>query len=138
MVESAAEHYPPGIYNPPANTSAPQSLLFASAPGSTITSQAPTSSSTPTPIPNSNSNSGNAGGSINLRAGGYELSVGGAAGSGLYRTTPDNAGVGATFEIPKMDVVAGGIMDGAGRLWGNVRQKVEERVSRTGTPQGGR
>jgi len=27
-----------------------------------------------------------------------------------------------------------GIRDGAGRLWGNVRQRVEERVSRSETP----
>ena len=72
---------------------------------------------------------------LNLRAGGYEISVGGAAGSGLYRSSQGD--VGATFQLPPgATQVAEGIRDGAGRLWGNVRQKVEERVSRTGTPLG--
>ncbi|WVQ77964.1 hypothetical protein IAT38_000045 [Cryptococcus sp. DSM 104549] len=121
MVESAAEHFPQGIYAPPSST-APSSLL-------------PSLSTTPVPPPTStqaypasSSGAGNSG--VSLRAGGYELSVGGAAGSGLYRTGGE-----AGFEMPKIDQVAGGIRDGAGRLWGNVRQRVE-RVSRSGTPQG--
>ena len=69
------------------------------------------------------------------RAGGYELSVGGAAGSGLYRANPNE--VGASFQVPpQAQYVAEGIRDGAGRLWGNVRQRYEERVSRSATPQG--
>ncbi|WWC85327.1 uncharacterized protein L201_000190 [Kwoniella dendrophila CBS 6074] len=121
MVESCAAHFPDSINAPPAGQQPSSSLLSAS------------STSTATPIPSSNAPSG-----INIRAGGYELSVGGAAGSGLYRTNQE-AGANAQFELPKMDAVAGvagGIRDGAGRLWGNVRQKVEERVSRGGTPQG--
>ena len=110
MVESAAENFDPSIYGP------------------LITSAPPTSTSTSTPAPPVN------GPSINLRAGGYELSVGGAGGSGLYRTGTGEAG--ASFQIGQMPQVAEGLRDGAGRLWGNVRQRVEERVSRTGTPQG--
>ncbi|KIR53298.1 hypothetical protein I315_04335 [Cryptococcus gattii Ru294] len=111
MVEAAAEHFPQDIWQPPAGLSA-------------ATSTVPSASATPAP-----STSG-----VSLRAGGYELSVGGTAGSGLYRSNPSE--VGASFEIPKIDQVAGGIRDGAGRLWGNVKQRVEERVSRGGTPQG--
>ncbi|OXH17086.1 hypothetical protein J010_00996 [Cryptococcus neoformans] len=111
MVEAAAEHFPQDIWQPPAGLSA-------------ATSTVPSTSVTPGP-----STSG-----VSLRAGGYELSVGGTAGSGLYRSNPGE--VGASFEIPKIDQVAGGIRDGAGRLWGNMKQRVEERVSRGGTPQG--
>ncbi|OWZ52028.1 hypothetical protein C351_03663 [Cryptococcus neoformans c8] len=111
MVEAAAEHFPQDIWQPPVGLSA-------------ATSTVPSTSVTPGP-----STSG-----VSLRAGGYELSVGGTAGSGLYRSNPGE--VGASFEIPKIDQVAGGIRDGAGRLWGNMKQRVEERVSRGGTPQG--
>lgn len=111
MVEAAAEHFPQDIWQPPMGLSA-------------TTSTVPSNSVTPGP-----STSG-----VSLRAGGYELSVGGTAGSGLYRSSPGE--VGASFEIPKIDQVAGGIRDGAGRLWGNMKQRVEERVSRGGTPQG--
>ncbi|OWZ59267.1 hypothetical protein C356_01026 [Cryptococcus neoformans c45] len=111
MVEAAAEHFPQDIWQPPVGLSA-------------ATSTVPSTSVTPGP-----STSG-----VSLRAGGYELSVGGTAGSGLYRSNPSE--VGASFEIPKIDQVAGGIRDGAGRLWGNMKQRVEERVSRGGTPQG--
>lgn len=111
MVEAAAEHFPQDIWQPPMGLSA-------------TTSTVPSNSVTPGP-----STSG-----VSLRAGGYELSVGGTAGSGLYRSNPGE--VGASFEIPKIDQVAGGIRDGAGRLWGNMKQRVEERVSRGGTPQG--
>ncbi|WWD15774.1 hypothetical protein CI109_100197 [Kwoniella shandongensis] len=128
MVSSAAENYPTSIYAPPSNT-APSTLLSNA---STSALPTPLPSTSTTPIPPSSASAGG----INLRAGGYELSVGGAAGSGLYRTNPGE--VGASFEIPKIEQVAGGIRDGAGRLWGNVRQKVEERVSRSGTPSGGR
>ena len=109
MVTSCAEHFPTDIYGPP------------------IASAAPSAPSPTTSQPN--------GSGISLRAGGYELSVGGTAGSGLYRSTQGD--VAASFQLPPgATQVAEGIRDGAGRLWGNVRQKVEERVSRTGTPQG--
>ncbi|WVW83283.1 hypothetical protein I302_105302 [Kwoniella bestiolae CBS 10118] len=124
MVESCAIHYPDSIYAPP--TGQQSSTLLSN-------SNTPIPSSTPVPTTTTN------GPSINLRAGGYELSVGGVAGSGLYRTNQD-AGANAQFELPKnfdaVTNVAGGIRDGAGRLWGNVRQRVEERVSRGNTPQG--
>jgi vacuolar protein sorting-associated protein 45 len=114
MVESAAEHFPTDIYSPPSSV------------GGTSTSLSNSTSSTPAPAP------GTPG--LNLRAGGYELSVGGNAGSGLYRTQEEagasvNIGAGASS-------VAEGLRDGAGRLWGSVRARVEERVSRTGTPLG--
>ncbi|WWC61283.1 uncharacterized protein I303_103864 [Kwoniella dejecticola CBS 10117] len=131
MVENCALNYPDSIFAPPQGQ--PTSSLLSS-------SNTPIPSSTPTPIPTTTNTATTAanGPSINLRAGGYELSVGGAAGSGLYRTNQE-AGANAQFELPKMDAVAGvagGIRDGAGRLWGNVRQRVEERVSRGPTPQG--
>ncbi|WRT66980.1 uncharacterized protein IL334_003945 [Kwoniella shivajii] len=122
MVESCALHYPESIYSPPMGQ--PALSLLSSAAATPIPSSTPVQGG-PSALP-----------SINLRAGGYELSVGGAAGSGLYRTNQEG---GANFELPKMDAVAGvagGIRDGAGRLWGNVRQRMEERVSRTGSPQG--
>ena len=102
MIESCAENFPPSIYDPPAAAVGAPSL---------------------TPTPESG---------LNFRAGGYELNVGGAAGSGLYRTTQDT---GASFQLPgQLAPAVEGIRDGAGRLWGNVRQRVEERVSRSGTP----
>lgn len=107
MVESAAEHFPPSINNPPSSV--------GGTPGTSSTSTL-----APTTAP-----------ALNLRAGGYELSVGGAAGSGLYRTQND---AGASVNLGQAASVAEGLRDGAGRLWGNVRQRVEERVSRTGTP----
>ncbi|KAK6902765.1 hypothetical protein I203_108024 [Kwoniella mangroviensis CBS 8507] len=126
MVEACALNYPESIYAPPLGQQS-----------STLLSNSNTPIPSSTPIPSNNSN-GN-GPSINLRAGGYELSVGGVAGSGLYRTN-ESAGANAQFDIPKnfdaVAGVAGGIRDGAGRLWGNVRQRVEERVSRGNTPQG--
>lgn len=107
MVSSCAEHFPTDIYGPP--------IVSANPP-----------LSAPSP--------GGPGGGINLRAGGYELSVGGTAGSGLYRSTTGD--VAASFQLPQgATQVAEGIRDGAGRLWGNVRQRVEERVSRSGSPQ---
>ncbi|WVQ71393.1 hypothetical protein IAR50_000927 [Cryptococcus sp. DSM 104548] len=120
MVEQAAEHYPESIYQPPPGLSTAGHTL-------------PTvSSSGPQTTRAAEEAAGNTSG-VSLRAGGYELNVGGVAGSGLYRTTQGD--VGATFEIPKIDEVAGGLRDGAGRLWGNVRQKMGERASRGPTPQ---
>lgn len=111
MVESAAEHFPPDIYTAPSSVGGTSSSSTAS--------------------PQLGSGGASAPG-LNLRAGGYELSVGGTAGSGLYRTQEEagasvNIGAGASS-------VAEGLRDGAGRLWGSVRAKVEERVSRSGTP----
>ena len=82
---------------------------------------------TPIPLPVNNAPL------VNLRAGGYELSVGGAGGSGLFRTGTGDAG--ASFQVGQIPQVAEGLRDGAGKLWGSVRQRVEERVSRSGTPQ---
>lgn len=118
MVEKAAENYPPTIYNPPQSAT---SSISVNPPATSVQGTAT--------VPPAN------GAAINLRAGGYELSVGGAGGSGLYRATGGANELGASFQIPQ---ISEGIRDGAGRLWGNVRQKVEERVSRSATPQSGR
>lgn len=118
MVEAAAEHFPQSIYAPPPGVGA--SLSLSSTPA------LPSSSSTPAPTTGASAG-GIAPPAINLRAGGYELSVGGTGGSGLYRTGPGEAGASASLNLD-------GLKDGAGRLWGNVRQWGEERVSRTGTP----
>lgn len=123
MVETCAENFSPTIYNPP---------LGVAASGST----ASLGLAAPTPSPAPVQAGGGGAPAINLRAGGYELNVGGAGGSGLYRSSQND--VGASFQIGQIPQVAEGLRDGAGRLWGNVRQKVEERVSRSGTPQGGR
>ncbi|KAK4689943.1 vacuolar protein sorting-associated protein 45, partial [Tremellales sp. Uapishka_1] len=120
MIESVAENYPQSIYAPPAGSTAPSNLNLP------LLSASSSTPSLPNPAP--------AGPAINLRAGGYELSVGGAGGSGLFRASGGNE-IGASFQVPQ---IPEGIRDGAGRLWGNVRQKVEERVSRTSTPQAGR
>ena len=114
MVESAAEHFPTDIYHPPPGVAASTSLPATPAP-----------SLSATPAPGTAAGGGIAAPAINLRAGGYELSVGGTGGSGLYRTQPGD--VGASLNLD-------GLRDGAGRLWGTVRQRVEERVSRSGTP----
>lgn len=107
MVDSAAEHFDPSIYGPP------------------IITAPPTTTSTPASASN--------GPLVNLRAGGYELSVGGAGGSGLFRTGGGDAG--ASFQVGQIPQVAEGLRDGAGKIWGSVRQRVEGRVSRSGTPQ---
>ena len=109
MVESAAEHFDPSIYGPP------------------ITAVPPSTMQTSVPLPVTNAPL------VNLRAGGYELSVGGAGGSGLFRTGTGDAG--ASFQVGQIPQVAEGLRDGAGKLWGSVRQRVEDRVSRSGTPQ---
>lgn len=121
MVQVCAENGDPRIYNPPAGLPSVSSTPGPNGSGAT---SSPAGQSTGT-LP-----------SLNLRAGGYELSVGGSGGSGLFRT---NQEAGANVQLGGQAAqVAEGIRDGAGRLWGNVRQKVEERVSRTGTPQNGR
>lgn len=116
MVEASAEHFPNSIYAPPTGVGASASLS---------STPAPSSSATPAPLGGTGGAGGIAAPAINLRAGGYELSVGGTGGSGLYRTQPGD--VGASLNLD-------GLKDGAGRLWGNVRQWGEERVSRSGTP----
>jgi vacuolar protein sorting-associated protein 45 len=124
MVASCAENFLPSIYNPPSGI-----------PASSAATPTPGHSSATTPAPYAGAGGPRADGpAINLRAEGYELSVGGSGGSGVFRTGQDS---GATFQIGGgAQQVAEGIMDGAGRLWGNVRQRVEERVSRSATPQG--
>jgi hypothetical protein len=112
MVTAAAETWPESIYGPPPNV----------APSSGVPSLHPS------PQP------GAAGPSINLRAGGYELNVGGVGGSGLFRSSQGND-VAANVQLGGgLQQVGEGIRDGAGRLWGNVRQRMEERASRSGTP----
>lgn len=113
MVMAAAETWPDSIYGAPPNVA--------------LSSGVP--SLQPSPAP------GGAGGpSINLRAGGYELNVGGAAGSGLFRSS-QGSDVAANVQLGGgLQQVGEGIRDGAGRLWGNVRQRMEERASRGGTP----
>ncbi|BEI85897.1 hypothetical protein CcaverHIS002_0601840 [Cutaneotrichosporon cavernicola] len=110
MVTAAAETWPDSIYGPPPNV--------APSPG------VPSLQPSPTP----------GGPSINLRAGGYELNVGGTGGSGLFRSAQGND-VAANVQLGGgLQHVGEGIRDGAGRLWGNVRQRMEERASRSGTP----
>lgn len=127
MVESSAEHFPPDIYTAPSSVGGTSTYSFPSS----------SSSSTPAPGPSGTSAAGPSTPGLNLRAGGYELSVGGTAGSGLYRTQEE---AGASVNLGQVgqgaSSVAEGLRDGAGRLWGSVRAKVEERVSRTGTPLG--
>jgi len=107
MMAKAAETYPESIYAPP-----------PSLPGGT--------SLHPSPAP-----SGSVQPALALRAGGYELSVGGAAGAGLYRAGNNDM----SLQLPGgIAQVGEGIRDGAGRLWGNVKQRMEERASRSGTP----
>lgn len=106
MVTKSAETYGDAIYRPPANL-----------PASAATSHGAS------PVPG--------GPSINLRAGGYELNVGGAGGTGLFRSTDSSANVQLGGQIAQ---VGDGIREGAGRLWGNVRQRMEERASRSNTP----
>ncbi len=105
MITNSAQHYPTSVYNPPPTLAAPASA----------TTSTPV---TPANVP-----------ALNLRAGGYELSVGGAAGSGLYRASGNNAGeIGASFQIE-------GLRDGAKNFFGNLRGRVEETVQRVGTPR---
>lgn len=103
MMAKAAETYPEAVYAPPASLGA-GSTGPALAPG-----QAP---------------------ALALRAGGYELSVGGTAGAGLYRS--GNNDMSLQLGGGGLAQVGEGIMDGAGRLWGNVMQRMD--ASRSGTP----
>ncbi|WOO81057.1 Vacuolar protein sorting-associated protein 45 [Vanrija pseudolonga] len=108
-VSKAAETWPESVYQPPASLPA----------GSSAAIPAPA-------LP--------AGPSLNLRAGGYELSVGGAGGSGLYRAGTGEVGGNLSLGSGALGQVGEGLRDGAGRLWGNVRQRMEERASRSSTP----
>lgn len=125
MMSESAVHYPPSVYAAPTGVTSmnqpggkPQ-LDFSQLPTTPQQKQASqTQPSTPS-----------GGGGINLRAGGYELSVGGAAGSGLYRSSGPNANeMGASFQID-------GLRDGARNFFGNLRERVGETVQRVGTPR---
>ena len=118
MMSDSALHHSPSVYAAPSGVANAASL--ASNPYPTQESIA-TSSSAPAP----NNNSG-----INLRAGGYEISVGGAAGSGLYRASGANSNdIGASFQID-------GLRDGARNFFGSLRERVGETVQRVGSPRG--
>ncbi len=116
LITNAAQHYPASVYNPPGNLASTGTAVV------------------PLPPPGSSSSANTAAATanapaLNFRAGGYELSVGGAAGSGLYRASGNNAGeIGASFQID-------GLRDGAKSFFGNLRGKVEETVQRVGTPR---
>jgi hypothetical protein len=113
MLGNAAEHYPPSVYGPPPSLGAPA--------GNTSLSSVATGPVAP---------SANAP-AINLRAGGYELSVGGAAGSGLYRASGTNTGgIAASVQLD-------GLRDGAKSFFGSLRDRVETTVQRVGTPRNG-
>jgi vacuolar protein sorting-associated protein 45 len=119
MMSESALHHSPSVYGAPPGVANAASLTtgLAAAQQENPTGQ----NSAPTP----NNNSG-----INLRAGGYELNVGGAAGSGLYRASGTNANdVGASFQID-------GIRDGARNFFGSLRERVGETVQRVGSPRG--
>lgn len=114
MLSNAAEHYPPSVYGPP--------LSLGASAGNTSVSSLGNPASTPT--------TANAP-AINLRAGGYELSVGGAAGSGLYRASGANTGgIAASVQLD-------GLRDGAKSFFGSLRDRVETTVQRVGTPRNG-
>lgn len=117
MLSNAAEHYPPSVYGPP------PSLGAASSGGNTsVSSLTNAASSATTPTTHAPA--------INLRAGGYELSVGGAAGSGLYRASGPTGGIAASVQLD-------GLRDGAKSFFGNLRDRVETTVQRVGTPRNG-
>lgn len=113
MLSNAAEHYPPSVYGPPPSLAAVAGNTAVSS-----ISNAPSAPSANAPA-------------INLRAGGYELSVGGAAGSGLYRASGANtSGIAASVQLD-------GLRDGAKSFFGNLRDRVETTVQRVGTPRNG-
>ncbi|KAI5453637.1 vacuolar protein sorting-associated protein 45 [Naganishia albida] len=113
MLSNAAEHYPPSVYGPPRSLAAAQG-------NSSVSSLAGPPAPAPANAP-----------AINLRAGGYELSVGGAAGSGLYRASgTSTSGIAASVQLD-------GLRDGAKSFFGNLRDRVETTVQRVGTPRNG-
>ena len=57
---------------------------------------------------------------LNLQLGGINVSVGGAAGTGVYR----GAGEGVSVQAEGLNNVREGVKD----LWGKVRQGVEQRL----------
>lgn len=105
MMANVAQHYPESVYQ--SATPAPPSTTASPAPNGGATGPGP---------------------AINLRAGGYELNVGGQAGSGLYRAGNGSGEIGASFQID-------GLRDGARNFFGNLRGRVEETVQRVGTPR---
>jgi vacuolar protein sorting-associated protein 45 len=117
MMGDSALHHSPSVYAAPSGVANATSL--ASNPYPTPQDAAASSSAS---VPNNNSG-------INLRAGGYEISVGGAAGSGLYRASGINSNdIGASFQID-------GLRDGARNFFGNLRERVGETVQRVGSPR---
>jgi vacuolar protein sorting-associated protein 45 len=111
MLSNAAEHYPPSVYGPPPS-------LGTAAGNTSVSSLTPVSSTPTASAP-----------AINLRAGGYELSVGGAAGSGLYRSG-NTGGIAASVQLE-------GLTNGAKSFFGSLRDRVETTVQRVGTPRNG-
>ena len=119
MMSDSALHHSPSVYGAPPGVANAASLTT----GLAAAQQETPAGTASGPAPNNNSG-------INLRAGGYELSVGGAAGSGLYRASGTNPNdVGASFQID-------GIRDGARNFFGNLRERVGETVQRVGSPRG--
>ncbi|GHJ83888.1 hypothetical protein NliqN6_0290 [Naganishia liquefaciens] len=117
MLSNAAEHYPPSVYGPPASLGASGGNTSVSSLGNTASASAPPPPPTHAPA-------------LNLRAGGYELSVGGVAGSGLYRASGAPGGIAASVQLD-------GLRDGAKSFFGNLRDRVETTVQRVGTPRNG-
>jgi vacuolar protein sorting-associated protein 45 len=114
MLSNVAEHYPPSVYGPP-------SSIAASTGTATSGAVTPATGNTASATANAPA--------INLRAGGYELSVGGAAGSGLYRASGANpGGIAASVQLD-------GLRDGARNFFGSLRDRVETTVQRVGTPR---
>ncbi|KAJ9120230.1 hypothetical protein QFC22_003130 [Naganishia vaughanmartiniae] len=114
MLSNVAEHYPPSVYGPPSSIASSTGAVT----GGTATPTVGNPASTIVDAP-----------AINLRAGGYELSVGGAAGSGLYRASGVNpGGIAASVQLD-------GLRDGARNFFGSLRDRVETTVQRVGTPR---
>ena len=59
-----------------------------------------------------------------LQLGGINVSVGGAAGTGVYRTTGNDSG-GVSMQADGLRDVREGVLD----LWGKVKQNVEQRLA---------
>lgn len=114
MLSNVAEHYPPSVYGPAPSIAASAAATTGGTVTPNIGNTAPSTANAP---------------AINLRAGGYELSVGGAAGSGLYRASGANpGGIAASVQLD-------GLRDGARNFFGSLRDRVETTVQRVGTPR---
>jgi vacuolar protein sorting-associated protein 45 len=125
MMSESALHHSPSVYGAPQGVANASSLSNGLAAAQQESSVGYTDTNTQgiASVPNNNSG-------LNLRAGGYELSVGGAGGSGLYRASGTNSNdVGASFQID-------GLRDGARNFFGNLRERVGETVQRVGSPRG--